>query len=131
MTLIRGNAGEIAAIAGVEWQAKGVDAGDGSANIVLAAKEVAIRHRCLVAVTGEIDIVTDGKRLLKISGGHPLMSKVTGMGCLLSAVCAAFLSVGKDNSLEAVAYSLAFYKQAGEWAVKSASWNLGILRCIS
>lgn len=121
VTLIRGNAGEIAAIANVPWDAKGVDAGDGSADIVEASKDVAIRHQCLVAVTGEMDIVTDGVNVLQIAGGHPLMSRITGMGCLLSAVCAASLSVGKDDSLEAVAYSLAFYKQAGERAAEHAS----------
>ncbi|WOV86801.1 hydroxyethylthiazole kinase [Sporosarcina oncorhynchi] len=118
VTLIRGNAGEIAAIAGVAWNAKGVDAGEGTANIQWAAKDVAVRHRCLVAVTGETDLVTDGEKVLQITGGHPLMSKITGMGCLLSAVAAAFLAVGKNDKLEAVAYSLAFYKKAGEWAAE-------------
>ena len=120
VTLIRGNAGEIAAIAGVAWNASGVDAGEGTANIQLAAKDVAIRHNCLVAVTGETDFVTDGEKVLKITGGHPLMSKITGMGCLLSAVAAAFLTVGKNTPLETVAYGLAFYKKAGEWAAERA-----------
>ncbi|MFC5602631.1 hydroxyethylthiazole kinase [Sporosarcina koreensis] len=121
ITLIRGNAGEIASIAGVEWEAKGVDAGDGSANIVEAAIDVARRHHCLVVVTGETDIVTDGEKIIRITGGHPLMARITGMGCLLSAVCAAFLSVGKHALLDAVAYSLAFYKKAGELAAERAS----------
>lgn len=121
VSLIRGNAGEIAAIANVPWDAKGVDAGDGTADIVEAAKGVAVRHKCLVAVTGKTDIVTDGAFVAQITGGHLLMSQITGMGCLLSAVCAAFLSVGKNHPLEAVAYSLAFYKQAGERAAEMAS----------
>lgn len=121
ITLIRGNAGEIASIAGVEWKARGVDAGLGSANIAEAAKEVASRHRCLVAVSGETDIVTDGEKIIRITGGHLLMTRITGMGCLLSAVSAAFLSVGKDAPIDIVAYSLAFYKKAGELAAKQAS----------
>ncbi|MCM3638834.1 hydroxyethylthiazole kinase [Sporosarcina luteola] len=121
ITLIRGNAGEIASIAGVEWEAKGVDAGAGSANIEEAAKDVARRHRCLVAVTGETDIVTDGEKIIRITGGNLLMSKITGMGCLLSAVSAAFLSVGTRSPIDAVAYSLAFYKRAGELAAELAS----------
>lgn len=121
ITLIRGNAGEIASIAGVNWKAKGVDAGNGTANIVEAAKDVARRHRCLVAVTGETDIVTDGEKVIGIKGGHPLMSRITGMGCLLSAVSAAFLSIGKLAPIETVAYSLAFYKKAGEVAAEQAS----------
>jgi hydroxyethylthiazole kinase len=121
ITLIRGNAGEIASIAGVEWEAKGVDAGDGSANIAEAAKEVASRYRCLVAVSGETDIVTDGEKIFRITGGHPLMTRITGMGCLLSAVTAAFLSVGKHAPIETIAYSLAFYKKAGELAAEQVT----------
>lgn len=121
VTLIRGNAGEIASIAGVEWKAKGVDAGDGSANMAEAAKTVARRHHCLVVVTGETDLVTDGEKMIRITGGHSLMTRITGMGCLLSAVCAAFLSVGTHSSIEKIAYSLAFYKKAGELAAERAS----------
>ncbi|MFK4997452.1 hydroxyethylthiazole kinase [Bacillus sp. N9] len=65
----------------------------------------------MVAVTGETDIVTDGKQLVRITGGHPFMAQVTGAGCLLSAVAAAFLSVGKEKPFEAVTESLAFYKK--------------------
>ncbi|KXH79737.1 hydroxyethylthiazole kinase [Sporosarcina sp. HYO08] len=120
VTLIRGNAAEIAAIAGVEWSSKGVDAGDGTANLDVAAQKVAKQYGCIVAVTGETDIVTDGVQLIRITGGHPLMSRVTGTGCLLSAVSAAFLAVGNDRPLEAVAESLAFYKKAGEIAAGEA-----------
>ena len=59
VTLIRCNAGELAAIAGVDWQAKGVDAGQGDADIEEIAKNVAVKYNCLVAVSGTIDIVTD------------------------------------------------------------------------
>jgi len=120
ITLVRGNAGEIAAIAGVDWHARGVDAGEGTIDIADAAKEVAIRQCCLVAVTGEMDLVTDGEKLIRIAGGHPLMTQITGTGCLLSAVSAAFLSVG-PQTLETVADSLAFYKKAGELAADKAS----------
>lgn len=113
-TLIRGNAGEIAAIAGASWQAKGVDAGFGDGDITDVAKQVAIKHRCLVAVTGETDVVTDGERVIQISGGHEFMTKVTGVGCLLSAVVGAFLAVSSSDSLHTIAESLAFYKRAGE-----------------
>lgn len=120
-TLIRGNAGEIAAIAGASWQAKGVDAGSGNSNITDVAKQVAIKHRCLVAVTGKIDVVTDGERVIRISGGHEFMTKVTGIGCLLSAVIGAFLSVSSSDSLHTVAESLAFYKMAGEIAAAQST----------
>lgn len=120
VTIIRCNAGELAAIAGVPWNAKGVDAGEGNADIEKIAKQVALQHTCLVAVSGETDVVTDGKTTLSITGGHPLMEKVTGMGCLLSSVVGAFLAVGSDRPLEAAAAALSFYKRAGEQAAKQA-----------
>lgn len=119
-SLIRGNAGEIAAIAGVEWNAKGVDAGSGDADITDAAKQVALQNNCLVAVTGETDLVTDGERVIRISGGHELMSLVTGSGCLLSAVVGAFLAVSLGDTLHTVAESLAFYKKSGEIAAEQS-----------
>ncbi|WP_062106234.1 hydroxyethylthiazole kinase [Bacillus niameyensis] len=121
ISLIRCNAGELAAIAGIEWSARGVDAGEGQADISTIAKEMAQKLGCLIAVTGEIDILTDGTRLLEISGGHSLMSKVTGSGCLLSAVAGAFLAISNKNDFEAVAEALSFYKKAGESASENAS----------
>lgn len=120
VTLIRCNAGEIAAIAGVQWEAKGVDAGVGDADIETIAKEVAKQHQCLVAVSGTVDIVTDGKDTSHITGGHPLMTRVTGVGCLLSSITGAFLAVANKTPLEAVATALSFYKQVGEKAAKLA-----------
>lgn len=119
-TLIRGNAGEIAAIAGVEWNAKGVDAGSGEGDIGDAAKQVARQNNCLVAVTGETDLVTDGEQVIRISGGHELMSLVTGSGCLLSAVAGAFLAVSHGDALQTVAESLALYKKSGEIAAEQS-----------
>lgn len=120
ITLIRCNAGEIAAIAGVEWHAKGVDAGEGDADIERIAKEVAIEFDCLVAVSGEIDLVTDGKETVFIKGGHPIMTKITGTGCLLSSVVGAFLAINGENSLDAAATALRFYKDAGKRAASLA-----------
>jgi len=118
VTLLRCNAGELAAIADVEWQAKGVDAGQGDMDIEALAKLVAAHYDCLVAVTGPEDIVTDGKKVVSISGGHPIMTRITGTGCLLSSVTGAFLAVGNENPLEAVATALTYYKKAGEKAEK-------------
>ena len=121
VALIRCNAGELAAIANVEWTAKGVDAGEGNADVTALAENVARTHHCIVAVTGATDIVTDGQETIHITGGHPLMSRITGAGCLLSAVAGAFLAVADENQLNAVATALAFYKQAGEYAAAQSS----------
>ncbi|KZE37407.1 hydroxyethylthiazole kinase [Bhargavaea cecembensis] len=118
VALIRCNAGELAAIAGVDWKASGVDAGEGEMNVEAVAAQVARQHGCLVAVTGETDVLTDGERALRISGGHPVMSRITGAGCLLSAVCGAFLSAGKEDPFRSAAVALTFYKSAGERAAE-------------
>ena len=94
--LIRCNAGELASIAGVEWQAKGVDSGIGEINVEKVAKQVAQKFNCLVIVTGPSDILTNGEQTYSIDGGNELMTQVTGTGCLLSAVCCAALAVEGD-----------------------------------
>ena len=113
-TLIRGNAGEIAALADVEWASKGVDAGCGSADITSAAVKVAQRYQCYVSVSGEQDIVTDGVQTYTIENGTPRFTKMTGAGCLLSCVCGAFLAVDPAASLEAVVMANCAYAVAGE-----------------
>lgn len=91
--LIRCNVGELAAIAEVKWQAKGVDSGLGDAiDVVEIAKNVANKYQCLVIVTGKTDILTDGKEVVLIHGGNERITKITGTGCLLSAICAALLA---------------------------------------
>lgn len=110
---IRCNAGELAAIAGVSWEGKGVDSGIGNMDIVAVAKKVATIYKCLVVVTGPIDIVTDGQQVTEIDGGNELATRVTGMGCLLSAICAATLAVA-EYPLQDIASVLRDYKQAAE-----------------
>ena len=116
VTLIRCNAGEIAAIAGVNWSAKGVDAGRGDADVEDVAKMVALQYKCIVAVSGEVDLVTDGQQVIHISGGNAQTTLITGAGCLLSAVTGAFLTVADENELQTVATALSFYKKVGERA---------------
>lgn len=95
--LIRGNAGEIAHLAQVTWNAKGVDVGSGKADLSQIAKDVALKYNCIVSISGEIDYISDGKKVAKINNGTALFPKITGSGCLLSAVCGAFLTLDEDN----------------------------------
>ncbi|MDP8051473.1 hydroxyethylthiazole kinase [Pasteurella atlantica] len=118
--LIRGNAGEIAYLAGVEWNAKGVDAGKGDADLSEIAKIAAQKYHCIVAISGEIDYISNGKQVAKIENGTPMLPKITGSGCLLSAVCGAFLSVvDKKDYFTAVINSCCAYAIAGEIAATS------------
>lgn len=116
VTLLRCNAGELAAIEGADWRSKGVDAGDGDADIERLALQVARQFQVTVAVTGETDIITDGHTVKFIANGSPAMAKVTGMGCLLSAVAAAFLASKPGPTVSAAAEALRFYGMAGEKA---------------
>lgn len=118
ITALRCNVGELAALAGVQWQAKGVDAGEGNVNVMKLAKQIALKYQFIVAVTGEMDIVTDGEKVVEIPYGSPLMSSVTGMGCLLSSVVAAFLAASPANDLVVVSKALHYYAICGERAAQ-------------
>jgi len=114
--VIRANASEILTLSGVmPGGGKGVDSLHGSEQAIKAADDLATRTGAVVAVTGKIDYVTDGKRSLRIANGHPLMTRVTALGCTVSAIVAAFLTV-EDDALAASAEALAVYGLAAERA---------------
>jgi hydroxyethylthiazole kinase len=83
-----------------------------------------------LAITGKVDLVTDGERLIRVEGGHPLMPLVTGTGCAATAVIGAFLAVDAD-AVTAAATGLAFFGIAGEMAGETAagpgSFMVGLL----
>ena len=89
--IIRGNASEILALAGLGAGGRGVDAVDGAEDALDAAQALARRTGAAVAVSGPVDVVTDGVAVVRVTGGHPLLTRVTGGGCALGAVMAAFL----------------------------------------
>ena len=115
-TVIRGNASEIMALAGAAAQGHGVDSGDSSSAAEISAISLAQQHKCVVAVTGEIDFVTDGKRSVRIAGGSPLMPRVTALGCALTCLVGAFAGANSDNPFEASVAALAMFAVAGEQA---------------
>lgn len=100
---VRGNAGEMAQLAGVAWSAKGVDAGSGEADAGAIAVEVARRYATVAIVSGETDYISDGLQLALLNNGTPLLPRITTSGCLLSAVCGAFLAVAPANDYFAAA----------------------------
>jgi hydroxyethylthiazole kinase len=113
--LIRCNAGELAAIGGVTWKAKGVDSGKGEMDIEFFAKKVATKYHTIVAVTGKQDYVTDGEKDYTINGGDILITQVTGTGCLLSAICAGALNL-EGEKIEEIQEVLSDYKKVAEYA---------------
>ncbi|MBC6137164.1 hydroxyethylthiazole kinase [Listeria innocua] len=112
---IRGNAGELAAIAGEAWEAKGVDAGVGSADVLTIAEKVANEWNTVVIISGEVDVISDGTRFAKVANGSELLPRITGSGCLLSAVCGSFIAVQEDV-FRASVEACASYAVASEYA---------------
>ena len=123
LTVIRGNISEIRTLAAGSGTTKGVDADTADKvtdetldKTVAFAKAFAARTGAVVAVTGAIDIVADGERAFCIRNGHPMMSAVTGTGCQLSALTAAFCAANPDKPLEAAAAAVCAMGLAGETA---------------
>jgi hydroxyethylthiazole kinase len=130
VTVLRGNHGEVATLVGVEAEVRGVEsigAGGEPADLARAAA----RNLGLVAsVTGPVDHVSDGDRVLAIANGHELLAAVTGTGCMSSAITGCFLAVARDRLLEAAAVALAAFGVAGEDAARDAkgpgSFHVGL-----
>lgn len=119
IAVIRGNASEIASIYGDQVQAKGVDSLLNTIHCQEQAKLLASKHRCVVWMSGQTDVVTDGQSIILIHHGHPLMSKVTGMGCLATAMTGAFLAVNQ-NTLLGCAHAAILMGITGEIAVRQS-----------
>ena len=119
-TVLRGNGSEIMAVSGISGGGKGVDSTSSSNEALDAAKAIAIKNNIIVAITGEIDYVTDGKTTYSISGGHEMMTKVTATGCALSCLIGAAIAIGEDKLLS-TACIIGIYGLAGEAASKIAS----------
>ncbi|MDR2397567.1 MAG: hydroxyethylthiazole kinase [Spirochaetaceae bacterium] len=87
--LIKGNMGEIMALAGKDAVVKGVDSAGTVPGIEEAVGLVARKYRCVAAATGQVDVVGDGNRLVRIHNGVPMLTRITGAGCIVGALCAA------------------------------------------
>lgn len=114
-TVIRGNASEIMALAGLTEGGRGTDSTDSTESALPAAKKLALTYQTIVIVTGETDFIIDGKQGYSIPWGSPLMTKVTGCGCALSAFIAGYIAKTADH-LTASACACAAYALAGQYA---------------
>lgn len=123
VTALRCNASELRALLSGVHTHRGVDAdgqdrqkAGGLSEQITFVKGAARQLGCLVAVTGETDLVSDGETCFVIRNGRPEMSRVTGTGCQLSALCAAFLAADPDRSVYALAAAVCAMGLAGEIA---------------
>lgn len=121
--VIRGNISEIKALCGLKQEASGVDALAADAvtkeNLSEAAafvRAAAEQLHSIVAVTGGIDLISDGSRCYVIRGGRAEMSRVTGTGCQLSGLMTAFVASNPQNTLTAALAAACVMKTAGEIA---------------
>ena len=119
VAVIRGNSGEIGALAGAGGLVRGVESIEGVRDPVGVAKALAKKEHCVVAITGKRDIISDGERTLGVDNGHAMMKTVTGTGCMSTTMTAVFNAVEGDR-LIATAAALACYGLAGEIAAKRA-----------
>lgn len=117
VTSIRGNASEILSLDGSQRITKGVDSLLNASEYVEQAKAVAIEHKCIVWMSGQTDVITDGQTPYLIRNGHRLMGKVTGMGCTATAILGAFLAVNK-SFLAATVHAAVLMGIAGEIAAE-------------
>lgn len=120
IAVLRGNPSEILAVSGAQGGARGVDAVHGVEEIVDVARDLAVRLGCVVAVSGQRDLVTDGHATVRLSGGSALMTRITGMGCALSSTVAAFVGASGEPLAGAVG-AMALYNVAGELAAQKST----------
>lgn len=122
--VIRGNASEICCLANGIPSGRGVDATLESGEAIESARSLAIRTGSVVSMSGETDYITDGYRIETIQNGHPLMPKVTAMGCTASALTGAFVAVDKDR-FSAASNAMILMGLCGETAAKERGTLVG------
>ncbi len=104
ISILRGNLSEVSFVAGLEVATRGVDVADADArnDAIAVAQDVAHRYNCVVVITGPVDVVSDGIRTATIANGTPLLSKITGTGCMSTAVIGAFAGACEDRFIAAL-----------------------------
>lgn len=140
VSIIRANLSEMCYIAGLQVSTKGVDSSEADAgnDAVAVAKSVAEKYNCVAAITGATDVISDGKRVVKLNNGNKLLSKVTGTGCMTSALVGSYAGAvsGEYDYFHAAAAGIASMGIAGEMAMSKAedgtgSYHIAIIDSLS
>ena len=123
ISAIRGNAGEIGSLVGMDIASKGVDSAnvDNIGELALITNK---KYNIPIVVTGEVDAIAVAGEVITIHNGSSMMPKVIGTGCLLGAVVASFIGLDKDNVFKSLETSLLAYNIAGEFAEKRPNGHL-------
>lgn len=118
-TVLKANASEVLALAGAGVAGRAADSAHSVDAAAEAAQVLAARHGCVVAVTGDCDLVSDGVRSRRLGHGRPVLGRMVGSGCMLGAVVACFLA-GADEPFAAVVAAIVCFTIAGEIAAEQA-----------
>jgi hydroxyethylthiazole kinase len=118
IAVLRGNVAEIAALAGLGAEIRGVEAIGVDAGGSTIASEAAKTYGVVASVTGPVDHVSDGTRSLSVANGDPLLATITGSGCMSSAITGCFAAVRPP--LDGAAFALAAFGVAAEDAARGA-----------
>lgn len=119
ISIVRGNVAEMAVLIGREAKISGVESRGVVNDAVGVARQFAKGYGCVAVITGAVDVVSDGKRVICATNGDAMMGMVTGTGCMATSVVAAYAAVEKDH-VNAAACALAVYGLAGEIAAEKA-----------
>ena len=119
ISILKGNAGEIGVLAGVDAKVRGVDSAGIAGNPVEVASTYADQTGITVVMSGETDIISDGNRILLVQNGHPLMGAVSGTGCMVASMVGVYAAVNHDRVISSAA-ALAAFGIAGERAALRA-----------
>lgn len=120
ISVVRGNASEVLSLAHEGSRTKGVDSIHSVDDAADAARTLSRELNTTLAITGAVDLITDGQEVHRVSNGHELMGYVTGTGCAATVIIGAFLAVD-NNPLKATTTALAYFGLAGEKAASKAS----------
>ena len=127
LSVIRGNISEIKFVAGLGSQTKGVDASEsdlaGAAGAGQTAKELARKLGCVVVVSGAVDTVSDGAKIILVENGHPMLGNLTGTGCMCSSLIGSFCGAAHYELLSASAAAMMSMGIAGELAFAHSGQN--------
>ena len=117
VAVVRGNAGEVSVLAGRRAEVRGVESISADDDLGEVARELAARLSCVTAVTGQVDYLSDGERVISVRNGHPMMGRVTGTGCMSTTMAACYCAAG-EPWLEGAAAGLTVFGIAGELAAE-------------
>ena len=135
IAVLRGNCSEILSLGFSDIRTKGVDSSLAlSDEMVVAFRQMAKEKKCIIAVSGKEDVITDGDRVFRVKNGQALMTRVTGIGCGLSAVVGAFCAVEKTDRTKATAAAFGYYGLCADLAIqqsdKPGSFYVAFLDCL-